>query len=175
MKPLPAMERPAQITDLFRLAKSKPRHLCAVRGCRNKRAGDGGRLCSAHRQLAWRLRNPTRAAFASLRDHAKGRKVEFSLTWEDFRRLSDATGYAANRGQTLGALAVDRIDFRRGYVPGNVRIVTVAENAAKGYVEGVLAARGWSSPWAEAGGAALDAGEVIGAIQDAGEDDFCPF
>ena len=166
------MERPAPITELFRLAKSKPAHLCAVHGCRCRRAGDGGRLCNGHKQQAWRLRNPTRAAYATLRDHARGRGLEFSLSWEFFAALSAATGYAAGRGSAPDALAVDRLDFRQGYTEQNVRIVPVSENGAKGAVEAKLSAMGWPSPWAAAGAAALPPEAVNGTEAD---EENCPF
>lgn len=45
------------------------------------------------------------------------------------------TGYVELKGNRPQDLSMDRIDFRKGYVPGNIRVTTVSINSKKGNVE----------------------------------------
>lgn len=95
------------------------------------------------------MRNPTRAAFATLRDHAIGRKLEFSIKYEDFVKLCEETGYVEGKGQSPNDLSIDRRDFRRGYVPGNIRVTTVSINSIKGNHERFIKMSWGLVPWEE--------------------------
>ncbi len=102
-----------------------------------------------HDHRAWRIRNPIRAAFATLRDHSVGRKLEFSLPFEDFSLLCIETGYIEGKGQSPNDLSIDRIDFRKGYVPGNIRVTTVSINSTKGNHEKAIKMSWGLVPWGE--------------------------
>lgn len=120
---------------IFTLCKTKAKGCCPVSHCRKKSRGNGGKLCSAHHMRLWRVRNPARAAFTTLRDHARGRKLEFSITFDQFLEICKVTGYVELKGNRPQDLSMDRIDFRKGYVPGNIRVTTVCINSKKGNVE----------------------------------------
>lgn len=83
----------------------------------------------------WRARNPTRDAYNNLRNKARIRKIKFTLTFDEFKGLSDAAGYVLNKGQTPDSLSIDRIDPDRGYEIDNVAVVTLAHNSSKGSYE----------------------------------------
>lgn len=101
-----------------------------VRGCRNIRKSDR-LLCSRCYMRQWREANPLQAAFATLRDHARARGIEFSISFEDFREFAELSDYVERKGTTAQALTVDRRDNLRGYVPGNIQPLTRAENSVK--------------------------------------------
>lgn len=101
-----------------------------VRGCRNNRKGDRLR-CSRCTMRLWRASRRAQAAFASLRDHARERGIEFTITFADFSACAWCADYVANKGNEASGLTVDRIDNRRGYVPGNIQPLTRAANAIK--------------------------------------------
>lgn len=134
------MEKTIPLNELFKLAARKDRRLCSVRFCRKPRRKCRS-LCQNHHQIAWRLRNPTKAAYANIRQKARQRGIRFALEFAYFEQLvratAEATGmdYVEGRGRSPGALQIDRIDFTKGYEPGNLRVTTTTVNAAKAAVE----------------------------------------
>lgn len=136
------------LSELYALCPGKPKGTCPVRFCR-KCSRKAGRLCHMHDVRAWRKRNPTRAAYNTLRDHAKGRGLEFSITFEDFQQICEATGYSLKKGISPNALSMDRRDFRKGYVPGNIRVTTVSINSAKGTHEKFIKLSNGLVEWCE--------------------------
>lgn len=70
-------------------------------------------------------------AFARLRDHAAERGIEFTISFEEFERFATETNYVTRTGNERESLTVDRKDNLKGYIPGNIRALTRAENTAK--------------------------------------------
>ena len=123
------------LEDAFQLAApSKSSGLCVVKFCRKKRKR-GRKLCHGHHMELWRRRNPCHAAWATLRDRSKRKKLPFMLTYQEFFEIAEATGYLSGRGRSPSSLTLDRIDPRLGYALGNVRVITCAENSRKGSYE----------------------------------------
>ena len=92
---------------------------------------------------AWRAAHPLKAAFAHLRSNARQRGITFALSLEEFASFCERTDYLTRKGcLETDALQVDRIDASRGYEPGNITVLTLSENAAKGNVEKFLK-RAW--------------------------------
>lgn len=119
--------------------KTKPRKgTCPVVRCRRPSSERHCGLCVAHYMLRWRKENPERAAYNTLRDHAKDRKLEFTLSFDYFCGLAHALRYTENSGTFRGMLTIDRVDPTKGYVPGNLRVISVEENTAKGNRERYL-------------------------------------
>ena len=108
---------------------------CPVRGCRRKASYHHGGICSAHYMLRWRRENPERAAYNTLRDHARERRIEFTITFDYFCGLVHGMRYLENSGTVRGMLTIDRHDPVKGYIPGNLGVVSVEENVAKGNCE----------------------------------------
>lgn len=93
------------------------------------------------------MQSPKRSAFATLRDHAKQRGLEFTLTADYLAGLMDAYAYFDHAAESRGEFpSLDRIDSTRGYVPGNLRVITHSQNVVKGnrerhlpaYVQSIL-------------------------------------
>lgn len=71
-------------------------------------------------------------AFSVLRNNAKRRNVEFTLTFEQFEKFCIKYDYLAGKGKTKESYSIDRIDNSRGYVEDNIAILTLSENSRKG-------------------------------------------
>jgi len=122
---------------MFDLKASPGPGLCMVAGCR-KRHKDPRKvgtllLCSRHWQARWRAKNPKKAAWRALKDHAKARRIGFTLDFAFFVSLTDAAGYWTQDAESHGdRLSIDRISITGPYSNDNVRVITVSENAALG-------------------------------------------
>jgi len=79
----------------------------------------------------WRAKNPVRAAFCAVRDHAKERRIPFQLTFAEFELVIEGTGYIDQKGSRKTDLQIDRVDASKAYSFDNVRVVTCEENATK--------------------------------------------
>ena len=127
-------EKKVNEDDFFEFVKVVRGDFCAVKFCRNERMSDR-KLCSKHNMQLWRARNPTRNAYNNVRGKAKQRKVEFTLTFEEFCSIDEATGYVSAKGQDMDSLTLDRIDPNQGYSFENIRVITLSENSRKGCYE----------------------------------------
>lgn len=106
--------------------------LCMVSGCRNECHPKKMSLCHKHFQHRWRTLSRKPSAFATLRDHAKARGLEFNLSYDYFLGMTDCAGFWDMQAESRGEWAtLDRVDGTKGYVMGNVRVITHAHNAAK--------------------------------------------
>jgi hypothetical protein len=128
-------EKHIAVAEFFSLVKSKPAKICKVAYCPNKLRAGYATLCQRHKMQLWRARNPMRSAFANLRASAHKRKLEFGLSFEEFNNLVNGTRYIEDRGNNAGCYHIDRINPCAGYVAGNIQILTIEENTAKGNVE----------------------------------------
>jgi len=103
---------------------------CQTKYCRNRRRSDR-RICSKCEMRKWRSTRRLQAAFATLRDHARARGIEFALDFQDFAQFAAGCLYAEKTGIHAQCVTVDRIDNLRGYVPGNIQPLSRAENSRK--------------------------------------------
>ena len=127
------MEVEISAEEFFEFAKRKASHLCVVKNCRNpRRARGGGRFCYACTQALWRARYPTKSAYTALRDHARRRRILFTLSFGRFEELVRGTSYIETAGNQAGGLQVDRVDATRGYADDNVQLLTITENSMYG-------------------------------------------
>ena len=124
---------------LFTLKAKPGPGFCLVKGCRKSSDPKKVGLCHCHHQYRWRMKSPKRSAFSTLRDHAKGRGIAFTISYDYFLGLTDALAWWDHAAESRGeALSIDRIDITKGYVFGNIRVLTVSENAAAGNRERFL-------------------------------------
>lgn len=79
--------------------------------------------------------DPMRRLFRNLKAHAKRRGKEFLLEFDEFASLALSSGYLLMAGREKHCLHVDRIDARRGYEKGNIRIISSGENSRKAYID----------------------------------------
>jgi hypothetical protein len=122
-------------------AKSKSKHFCRVKFCTNPspRSISGnskdGFVCARCKRQRWRANNPEKSAYAALRDHARGRKVSFKLSFDEFVDFCKGNGYIKGKGTRIGALHIDRIDGTKGYSRDNIQIMLAEDNSRKGALE----------------------------------------
>lgn len=79
----------------------------------------------------YRANNPAREAYRQIRDRALRRGQIFALTFDEFLREIEGTEYLARRGRGIDELHLDRIEVHRGYVVGNIQVLTTEENLRK--------------------------------------------
>lgn len=72
-----------------------------------------------------------RAAYATLRDHARARLIPFTITFEYFEQFAVQCEYVSKTGPFAQCLTVDRIENRLGYEPGNIQPLTRSRNSEK--------------------------------------------
>lgn len=120
----------------MRLIKNKKPGRCPVFRCRNlprniKDHPKSCQLCGSHAKELWRIRNPVHAAYGALKVSARRRGIPFTLTFEHFSEIAEATRYIDNKGNYRHNLHIDRIEEHLGYTDGNIQVITCGENVAK--------------------------------------------
>ena len=88
-------------------------------------------LTSTERSRKARAADPVRYSYVSLRNNAKRRGKVFTITLDYFKQFCYATDYLKGKGRTATSYTVDRIDESRGYVAGNLQVLTLTANVRK--------------------------------------------
>lgn len=102
---------------------------CKTRYCKRQAQYNYCNTCKARR---WRQKNPERYSYNNLKHNSVRRGIEFSLTFEEFKKFCHETDYLRGAGRTCTSLSIDRIDPNRGYILENLQVLTVSENSKKG-------------------------------------------
>lgn len=105
---------------------------CCVKYCRRHvLPTEKSPMCSRHRRIAWKSKNPLRYFYGKLRNRAKERGIEFSLTFSEYCEFARRTGYdqIVNRGKTATSLTINRKLTEYGYHAWNIESCTLSENA----------------------------------------------
>jgi hypothetical protein len=79
----------------------------------------------------YRIKNPMRYAFAMVRKSAEKRHIPFELSFDDFKKFCELTGYMESKGKNAESMTIDRIDPSLGYILDNIRVMTWADNCKK--------------------------------------------
>jgi len=108
----------------------KATNRCNTPFCRNKT--HGRKYCATCRSRAFRLRDPIRAAYNNKKADAKKRGIEFTITLEYFRKFCYKYNFIKNMGRKGTSYSIDRKNNNFGYVPGNIQVLTISQNASKG-------------------------------------------
>lgn len=91
----------------------------------------------------WRRAHPAMMLVRSARRRARRKRIRCTITWRDISplpKICPVFGYRLNYRPRAGrklyanraAASVDRIENSRGYVPGNVIVVSLRANLLKG-------------------------------------------
>lgn len=113
------------------------RKQCKGRRCQNlvakNRSGTERRdgFCNTCRSRAWRAANPMRHAWNNLKTHARERGKTCTISFEDFKAFALRVDYIDKKGIKKDGFHIDRINETKGYVKGNLQLLTNAENNAK--------------------------------------------
>lgn len=92
---------------------------------------DQHRICNTCRCRLKRANNPARDAYRQIKERAARRGQVFSITFEQFCTIPRFDEYLARRGRGIDELHLDRKKVHLGYVPGNLQVLTTAENLRK--------------------------------------------
>lgn len=103
---------------------------CATKFCRLN--SHGRQFCSTCRSKKSRAKDPIRAAYNNKKSDAKRRGITFTITLAYFRRFCYKYKFIKNMGRTSHSYSVDRIKNHLGYIPGNIQVLTISQNASKG-------------------------------------------
>jgi hypothetical protein len=116
--------------------KSKFPKPCKTPDCRGMVASKRckSNKCAKCKWIIWVDKNPLRAAFKTVRNHAKERGKEFSLTFDQFKRFAEKTDYIRRKGKTSLSLQIDRIRNDGPYAIWNIQAITLRENTRKQWV-----------------------------------------
>jgi len=84
----------------------------------------------------WKAKNPVKALFAGRKSDAKKRGIEFTITERDviIPEVCPVLGIpivASGGSRTNNSPSIDRIDNNKGYVPGNVVVISWRANMLK--------------------------------------------
>lgn len=115
---------------MFQIINSKPKDICVAHRCKNKKA-DRDRFCHKHRKRYQKETNPISYHYNMLRSNARRRGKEFTITKEDFAEFCEETNYLELKGKSKDSASIDRIDPSKGYIKGNLQILTLGQNSAK--------------------------------------------
>lgn len=108
--------------------------ICITPFCMNKKKH--GRKCFNCSKATTRKNNPERYCWSVLRNNAKRRGKEFTLTFKEFLHfLKKNPSYMIKKGTRVKSLQIDRIDNLIGYTAGNIRAITLRENVHKRHYE----------------------------------------
>lgn len=88
------------------------------------------------RDRAWRRDNPQLTLYRSAKNRAKRNSLEFSITKEDIIipekcPILEIPFVPGVRGEYKYSYSLDRIDNSKGYIPGNVRVISALANHMK--------------------------------------------
>lgn len=90
-----------------------------------------GGKCHKCRSRSWRTNQPMRAAYIRLKSHAADRKIPFTISFRHFECFARKSELIGQQGLTGDALTVDRRDNLKGYVVGNLQVMTRRKNSEK--------------------------------------------
>ncbi len=127
---MPKPSRKMLAEGFFQFKKQAGPGLCWVKGCANSAHPNGSCLCSKHMMQRWRKKNPAEAAYANLKGHARQRRIDFTISKDYWAGLTDGMAYFEPNEDEVAT--IDRIDPTKGYVPGNLRVISMSLNVAKG-------------------------------------------
>ena len=110
--------------------RKKAKGLCISFRCINKPIKHRN-LCYKCKSRLYRKNNPIKAAYYSLKGHAKAKNKEFSLTFDEFKQFANKVKLFDGYGITKNSYHIDRIDEEEGYHIWNIQKLTNTENVKK--------------------------------------------
>lgn len=119
---------------MFKIITTKDKSKCCAYRCKNERAVRD-RFCHRHRKMYFKINNPQKYTYNVLKNNAKRRGKSFELTFAEFQKLCEETGYMDSKGRTANAATLDRKDPNKGYTYDNIRVISNSLNVAKGNME----------------------------------------
>ncbi len=117
---------------MFREVKHRKPGQCSAYGCSNPIGIKTDRFCHKHRHRYQKANSPLVYHYKALKQNARRRNKIFTITLDHFKEFCDETGYLELKGRLKKSATIDRIKNELGYIPGNLQVLTLAQNASKG-------------------------------------------
>jgi len=117
------------------LSRKIAKGICKHHGCKNE-SSEGRFSCETCKSRLFRLGNPQRYAYYNIKSSARKRHIPFDLSFSDFCKFDNQTGYVASKGRDFESLTVDRIDSSKPYRKDNIRAISWTDNCAR-IIEGM--------------------------------------
>lgn len=93
-------------------------------------------MCHKHAAHLYKEKHPIKYRYNIAKQSAKWRKIEWNLSYEEFAKFCEETGYLKNSGKTRDKLTIDRIDPTQGYHYKNIRAIPHHMNSRLGAIYG---------------------------------------
>ena len=108
---------------------------CRTKRCRGRTTKSGhSPYCAKCRSRHWREHDPVKYKFDNLRNRARQRGKEFSLTIAQFREFCQREKLLDRRGRSSKSYSIDRIKSHLGYSISNIQVLEIGENVRRRYV-----------------------------------------
>jgi len=108
---------------------------CQTKYCRRVPAKRSkSKFCARCKTAKDRENNPISYFLRKLRGNAARRGIDCTLTWEEFKRFCDETGYLQLRGRRSGCKSIERINDQQGYTYENIIILEIGENSRRAHI-----------------------------------------
>lgn len=107
---------------------------CSTPYCKNDRAPNR-KICHKCKSQREKVLNPIFYYYNNLRNNAKRRGKEFTLTRDEFEQFCKETNYIELKGKSTKSMTIDRKNADKGYSYDNIQILTQKLNGLKGVFE----------------------------------------
>ena len=111
--------------------KKKSKGLCVAYRC-GRKPHTKDRFCPKHSKRYQKEENPIEYTFAALKQNAKRRGKDFSLTIDQFKQFCRETDYIELKGKLGSSASIDRVKPDKGYSLDNIQILSLSQNSSKG-------------------------------------------
>lgn len=124
----------------IRNTKRRSTRVCAAAWCKNPPACEFRKdrakeyyyiHCHKCRSRMFRANDPVRYAYEDIKHSARKRNIAFSITFGQFKRWCEETGYAETKGVTRLKFHCDRINPTLGYTLENIQCLREGDNIRK--------------------------------------------
>jgi hypothetical protein len=116
---------------MFVVKENKQPNICKAYRCKCEK-GIKKRFCDKHHARFQKEVNLAGYTYNLLKQNAKRRNKTFGLTLGQFKKFCEATGYLEMKGKKASSASIDCIDPSKGYVEGNIRVLSLSQNSSKG-------------------------------------------
>lgn len=106
--------------------------LCS--SCSSRESENHRKLCSRCIYLNKKSKDLYRWSFGVHRRNARRRNIPWHLSFDEFKEFAIKFDLMVRAGRKKESLHIDRIDVNKGYVAGNIQVLSNSENIKKRYI-----------------------------------------
>jgi hypothetical protein len=121
-------------TRPFKEVRRPKKGVCPAYRC-NRPVAAKKKYCHRHHAKMFKHLHFAEYTYNALKQNAKRRGKEFTLTLEEFKTFCERTGYLDLKGKKGTSASIDRIDPSKGYELGNIQVLSLSDNARKAHTD----------------------------------------